>query len=315
MAAESIEALSQRAQEAMQQRNWDKARQLYLQALTLKSDSPNIHQGLAMVCFQLRDLPSAAYHFKEVTRLDPHRAGAFINLGAVYNLLEQYDEAIAALRRGIQLDVHRAEGYYNLGLVFRRKEQDDQAIHVYKEALRVNPRMTDAHYNLANIYLEKEQYRLAIAHYKKALELRPNWEKASNGLADAEAALKAEDQPPLLQGAIPKGADGPVLNQAAKSSSDRTIDPHLQGDLLNVLHKATIETENYNRQFAKVLESEIEPAIREMSSYLMRPNSMSELDHCIHKLESAVQTVRTAQRNLQSSIEKMRTIGDKLFQS
>src|SRR5260370_1363901 len=87
-----------------------------MRALSMKPDSPDVHYGLATVCFLVNDLPSAAYHFKEVTRLDPLRAGAHINLGAVYNRLDQVDEAIQVLRRGIQLDTHRAEGYYNLGL-------------------------------------------------------------------------------------------------------------------------------------------------------------------------------------------------------
>ena len=110
---------------------------------------------MATGCFLLGELPLAAYHFKEVTRLDPQRTGAFINLGAVYNRLEQFDDAIPALRRGIQLDTNRAEGYYNLGLVYRRKGQPDMAIQAYREATRINPRMANAHFNIANIYLEK----------------------------------------------------------------------------------------------------------------------------------------------------------------
>ena len=124
-------------------RDWERARQAYTQALGLKADLPDVHYGLATVFFQLRDLASAARHFKEVTRLDPLRAGAFINLGAVYNLLDQLDDAIAALRRGIQLDSHRGEGYYNLALVYRRKHQPDMAIQAYREALRVNPQMAE----------------------------------------------------------------------------------------------------------------------------------------------------------------------------
>src|SRR5438552_1338526 len=171
MVAESLESLCQRARMALEQREWEKARQLYTQALSLKSDSPDVHHGLATVCFQLKDLPSAAYHFKEVTRYDPLRAVAYINLGAVYNLMDQLDEAITVLRRGIQLDMHRAEGFYNLGLVYRRKKQTDLAIQAYCEAIRVNPRMSDAHYNLANLYLEKTQFSRALSHYKSALEL------------------------------------------------------------------------------------------------------------------------------------------------
>ncbi len=101
MAAESVEGLLQRARECMEQRNWERARQFYLQALGLRADSPDVHYGLATVYFQLHDLNSAAHHFREVTRLDPLRAGAHINLGAVYNLLDQLDEALPALRAAL----------------------------------------------------------------------------------------------------------------------------------------------------------------------------------------------------------------------
>src|SRR5437867_3842291 len=72
----SFETLCLQAKQAIADRDWETARQIYLQALGLKSDAPDVHYGLATVCFQLRDLPSAAYHFKEVTRLDPLRTGA-----------------------------------------------------------------------------------------------------------------------------------------------------------------------------------------------------------------------------------------------
>ena len=94
MAGESIDSLCQKAQQALAQGKNEPARQLYLQALAVRADVPDVHYGLATVYFLLNDLAKAAYHFKEVTRLDPLRAGAYINLGAVYNRLEMLDEAI-----------------------------------------------------------------------------------------------------------------------------------------------------------------------------------------------------------------------------
>jgi tetratricopeptide (TPR) repeat protein len=288
-----------------------------LQALGLRSDSPDVHHGLATVCFQLHDFPSAAHHFKEVTRLDPLRAGAFINLGAVYNRLDQLDDAIPALRRGIQLDSRRAEGYYNLGLVYRRKGQPDLAIHAYREALRINPRMVEAHYNLANLYLEKEQYRPAIAHYKQALELRPGWENAVQGLAEAESHLAATGQPSESVSSVPKlKLPAEPAAPTGNRNLERSLDPNEHGSLLTTLHKATIESENFGRHFQKVVEGEIEPAIKELSSCLLYPNtSIREMDECVQKFEHALQSMRSAQRNLQLSIERIRTLGDRLFES
>ena len=319
MVSESVENLCLKARQAVAQGNHEEARQLYLQALGLKSDSPDVHYGLATVCFLLSDLPSAAYHFKEVTRLDPLRAGAHINLGAVYNRLDQVDEAIQVLRRGIALDTHRAEGYYNLGLAYRRKKQIDLAIQAYQEATRLNPRMPDAHLNLANAFLDKGMYVQALTHYKKSLEIRPNWEKAEQGLVQAEAALEASrnvaGQSSTSPSATEKSSQAAVAATAVLDP-ERTVDPNLHGALLTTLHRATIETENHGRSFLQILEKEIEPAIKELSSCLLYPDSsVSELDECVQKFESAMQSMRSAQRSLQSSMDQVRAMGERLINS
>ncbi len=307
MGVESVEVLCLKAREAIAQRSPDTARQLYLQALGVKSDAPDVHYGLATVCFQLKELHSAAHHFKEVTRLDPLRSGAFINLGAVYNLLDQPDDALAMLRRGIQLDPHRAEGYYNLGLVYRRKGQVDMCVQAYREALRVNPQMPDAHYNLANVFFERKQFVQAISHYKLALQQRPNWDKALSGLAQVEAAQTQATTP---------GGGVAVAAAPAKSPAnlDRAVDPAAQGELLGTLHRATIESEDFGRRFLQVLEQEVEPAIKELSSCLLYPDSSAgELDGCVQRVESAIASMRGAEKALQLSMDRVRDLGEKLL--
>jgi|SRR5579884_3874557 len=303
---DNIELLCQRARQAIAQGNIEEARDIYQQALTVKSDAPDAHYGLATVCFLLNDLDSAAYHFKEVTRLDPLRPGAHINLGATFNRLGQYDEAIKALRRGIQIDPQRAEGYYNLGLVYRNRGEPNLAVQAYLEATRLNPRMVDAHYNLANLYLELERYAQAAARYKQVLQLRPNWDKAANGLAQAEEALapreaeQAEPAQPTIKAVAP--------------DSQREVDPTVHGAILTHLHQATIDSENQGKHFLKVLEQEIEPAIKELSTCLLTPDSApTGLGECVQKFEHAIANMRSAQRHLQSSIERVRNLGDRLL--
>jgi tetratricopeptide (TPR) repeat protein len=325
MVVESIESLCQKARQAVAQGNHERARQIYTQALANRSDSPDVHYGLAAVCFQLGDLPNAAHHFREVTRLDPLRASAYVNLGAVYNRLDQLDDAVKALQRGIQLDTHRAEGYYNLGLAYRRKGQPDLAIQAYREATRLNPRMADAHLNLANLYLEKEQFGLAMAHYKSALETRPNWEKATHGLLQAQAGHasldKARTHSTVGTATVASETGEEAAPAAAPLSTatldpERMVDPNIHGKLLTNLHRATIDSENFGRTFLKILEEEIEPAIKDLSSCLLYPNSpTSELDECVQKFEAAVQHMRNAQNSLQGSVERVRTIGEKLLKT
>lgn len=317
MAKETVENLCQKAQQAISHGRNEEAQQLYRQALTLRGDNPDVHYGLATVDFLLGDLHGAAYHFKEVTRLDPLRAGAYINLGAVYNRLEQLDDAIPVLRRGIQLDMNRAEGYYNLGLVYRRKGQPEMAIQAYREAVRINPRMADAHYNIANIYLERSQFGLSIAHYRQALEIRPNWEKALRGLEQAEAGQQ-EVEHQAVEAAKPRSDAGIKAPQPASPTIDpnRVVDPQVHGEILRVLHRETIDSENLGRNFLEVLESELEPVIKELSAALLYPDtSFGELDNCLKKFDAAINDMRTKQEQLLNTLERVRIHGEKLIHS
>jgi tetratricopeptide (TPR) repeat protein len=313
MEVENIDALCQQARQAIAQGKIEQARQLYLQALGLKSDSPDVHYGLATVCFLLEDLDSAAYHFKEVTRLDPLRPGAHINLGAIYNRLEEYDEAIKALRRGIQIDPRRAEGYYNLGLVYKNRGEPNLAIQAYIEATRINPRMVDAHYNLANLYLETGRHHLAVARYKQVLQLRPNWDKAMNGLARAEAAQTPEQKQQPSE-TTPQAPETPAVTTAT-ADLQRMLNPVAHGSILTNLHQATVESETQGRQFLQILEQEIEPAIKELSMCLLTPSGGTGLDQCVQKFEVAIRNMRSAQRHLQTSIERVRSLGDRLLKT
>jgi tetratricopeptide (TPR) repeat protein len=296
-----VERLCLKAKQAIENRDWEKAKQAYLMALGLRSDSPDIHMGLATVYFALRELTSAAHHFREVTRLDPLRAGAYINLGAVLNLLQEYDEAVNALQRGIKLDPQRVEGYYNLGLVYRRKGQFDLAIQAYREALRLNPRMADAQLNLANLYVEKQQYRQAIQNYDEALKLRPNWDKALDGKAHAQV---------LMSGERPAAAQAAASVGRATAAEDRQVDPNLHSTLLTALYTGSEAAEELGRNFQKVLLEEMDVAIKELSSCLLYPDApTSELNSCIDRFAQAFDHMLAAQKNLEAGITRIHNIG------
>jgi Tfp pilus assembly protein PilF len=313
MGPDKVDRLCQKAQLAIAERDWDKAKQSYLMALGLRSDLPDIHYGLATVYFQQRELTSAAHHFREVTRLDPLRAGAFINLGAVLNVLQQYDEAITALRRGIQLDNGRHEGYYNLGLVYKRKGQTDLAVSAYREAIRLNPKMADAHLNLANLYIEREQPKQAITHYEAAAQLRLGWEKAFDGLEHARAMLAA--QTPGEPGTPVRGSSTTMASvrsaPAYGGDVDHLVDPITHAAFLSNLHHATIIAEETGRLLQMVVGEELEPAIKELSSALLySQGSRGELDGPVGRFESALSRMRTAREALAGYVDRLEEMGE-----
>lgn len=321
MARETLESICQKAQTALSQGHYQEARDFYERALAARADHPEAHYGIATVYFLLGDLEASAHHFREVTRFDPTKAGAYINLGAVYNRLEKYDDSIAALRRGISLDHTRAEGYYNLGLVYRKRDQLDMAIQAYREATRVNPRMADAHYNIANIYLERGQINLALAHYRHALEVRPNWEKALRGLENAEQLLdEQEHQEEQVQASAAASSDSAIaaseLVPTAPVRPDRVVDPQAQGELLRALHRATIDADSVGRDLIQSLMEQMEPAIKDLSTALLYPNSsVLEIQESVKRFESALVKLRSVEETMENSVERVRLLGEQMVKS
>lgn len=310
MAADSFESLCHKAREALAEANGQLARQLYLQALGLQPDSPDAHYGLATACFLLGDLEGAAYHFKEVIRTDPLRAGAYINLGAVYNRMGNLDEAVKALRKGIQLDSKRAEAYYNLGLAYRRLGQVELAIQAYREATHLNPRMADAHFNLGNLLFELGRIQQAVTHYRSALEVRPTFEKARQALQQAEDALGEAETP-----AARKKESTPTID-ASQTDLGRTLDPVADGPALTALHRATVDSQNHNKEFLEILEREVEPAIKELSTCLLYPEKTSaELRDRLQRFEAAMNNLRQMQQEIQQTMKRIHELSERLILS
>jgi tetratricopeptide (TPR) repeat protein len=310
MMPEKVEKLCQRAQLAIAERDWDKAKQSYLKALGLRSDLPDVHYGLATVYFQQRELTSAAHHFREVARLDPSRAGALINLGAVLNVLGQFDEAVDVLRKGLKLDPQRTEGYYNLGLVYKRKGETDLAIAAYKEALRLNPRMADAHLNLGHLLFERELAKQALHHYEQALALRKNWEKAIEAIEAAKEWLKGPPDEPS-SALLPTG--GPIrVAPPPGSDQERMIDPITHAAFLSTLHDTTIVTEETGKLLAGIIGDEVHAALKEISSSLLQTqSSRSDLDTSLHHLETSLDRMKHAHQALKTVLHKLEIISER----
>jgi tetratricopeptide (TPR) repeat protein len=302
MSRETIDALCERAKKAVAQGQNEHAKAVYLQALSLRSDMPDVHYGLATVCFLLKDLPSAAYHFKECTRLDPLRAGAFINLGAVYNHLQQHDEAVAMLKRGIQLDGRRAEGHYNLALVYRKMGQDDLAVQAYREAVKVNPRMADAHLNIANIYLEHGKLPQAVVHYKQALEIRPKWDKARQGLVAAQEMVKAS-----------RGGAAAVLKPDAVDVATQPPDDS-SDQLLKVLHRSLDDTDKLGQELQLTLQQKMESALTDLTHIILNPKSSSmEVALNLSRFDATLKQVNDLHERLRNSLHRLKLVGEQLI--
>lgn len=309
MSAETPEGLMKQARQFLAHGNPRQAKTFYLQALALAPDSPDCHYGLATTNFLLGDLEGAAYHFKEVIRLDPMRAAAYVNLGAVYNRLGRLEEAAQAILRGIQLDPKRAESHYNLGIVYRKLGQYEKAVQAYLEATHLKPDMYDAHYNLANLLMELRRYAQAAHHYKLALEIKPDLEKARLGLQAAEKALQEDTR--ILVG-TDTAHPAPAAGQ--EEAWQRVLDPQRDGPTLVRLHQAVIETETLCRDYCLHVEKVLQPSLEELAGRLLAPSKGGDgLEKAVEMFAQQIERLRQLQKHFQELMKRIRETSSGLF--
>lgn len=117
---------------------------------------------LGMAYFIAKDFENSEFAFQKLTTMDPMYAAAWVNLGAVQNLLEKYQAATKTLQKAIKRDRKSASAYYNLGIAQKAMKMNSMAISAYREAIKLKPKMAEPYTNLGNLHIEMQSLTQAI---------------------------------------------------------------------------------------------------------------------------------------------------------
>ena len=114
-----------------------------------------------------------------------------------------------------------------------------------------------------------------------------------------------KDQQPAS--ALQAAAAAASAAAAAAADLNRPIDPTIHHGFLVDLHQATVASDDHGREFMQILQKEVEPAIKELSTCLLYSDrSRGELDECISKFETALEHMRSAQQSMEASLSSVR---------
>lgn len=244
----------------------DEAVAAFEEARGINDLDAELHEGMATAHFMRQDFEAAALHFERVTRLDARRGNSWINLGAVYNRLGNYQKSAEVLRRAVQIEKKSSIAYYNLGIAYKHLKQWALAVPAYREAIRLDPKMADAYLNLGNVYTAMNNFAQAASNYKKALEIKPGLERAQRGLERAEAELSASKNARSPFGRLVNADLAPTAKASAPvarelSDEERQLDRQALSGLA-----AQLETDLADVLAA--LADDLEPAIHTLNKML-----------------------------------------------
>ncbi|HEV3486452.1 MAG TPA: FG-GAP-like repeat-containing protein, partial [Vicinamibacterales bacterium] len=123
--------------------------------------SPHAHYVAGLIAKAEDRLEDAAASFKRVAEIDPHDAGARINLGQIHLQQRRYDEAVRLFREALAAEPYNVTAAYSIALALIRAGQTDEG----REAMQRFEKLRDSAYGVtySQLYLSQGRYGEAIA--------------------------------------------------------------------------------------------------------------------------------------------------------
>jgi tetratricopeptide (TPR) repeat protein len=111
--------------------------------------------------------------YQSAVALNPHAAGAWVNLGTICYRQRKLAEAEQYYSKAIEADPGYPLAHFNLGNLFDEKGDLAHAQQCYEQALRLSPSYGDAHFNLALLCEKRGDVLKAVHHWRLYLKLDP----------------------------------------------------------------------------------------------------------------------------------------------
>jgi len=136
----------------------DSAFYAFSRSLKLAPDSAAGHFGLAdLLFFNVKDYKAAIDEYTIGLHLEAD-GKAFRNMGAAYNALSHYADAIPPLEKAVKLRPDDSGIYLELGIAYEGLDKTDKAVTAFQNAVRLAPESTEAQSRL-NKYSVKPEKR------------------------------------------------------------------------------------------------------------------------------------------------------------
>jgi tetratricopeptide (TPR) repeat protein len=104
--------------------------------------------------------------YNKAINFKPDLVEAYSNIGNVFKILGNLDEAVAGYNKAIAINPEYAEAHSNLGNALRDLGKLDEAVVSYENALTIKPNYAEVCYNLGTLLYENREYKKALERFK-----------------------------------------------------------------------------------------------------------------------------------------------------
>ncbi len=149
----------------------------------------------------------ASANCSHALQLDDHLSAAYITLGEVHALGENFDLALQEYQQALQLEPHKADAIMGIARVYERMGRKADAEEAYKKGAALRPDDWDGYNTLGNFYVDQGKYAEAIAQLQHAAELTPDNSIVYANLAAAYINRGDAKDLPLAEAALKKSIE------------------------------------------------------------------------------------------------------------
>lgn len=162
---------------------YDEAIRAFSQAVQIKLDYAEAHNGLGDAHLYSGHYPEAITAYTQAIKINPTFAEAYNGLGIAYGNTLRPEEALKALREAVRLQPNSPSNFYYMGLAYKKSGKRKEAIEALQATVRLNPKFADAYEVLGEIYSNSKDYATAVEAYRSLVQLRPDSLLAHSTLA------------------------------------------------------------------------------------------------------------------------------------
>ncbi len=162
-------------------------------AYALRDDDAELRHYLLTAYLQLGELESALTLEQNILQREPENIQAYVALGNIYFMQENYTDMISTLKQGEAVDSKQEQIHFLLGKAYHGTHEELQAIAELTRAITLKEDFFEAYLLRGTILQEMKQVEEAAADAAKVLELAPEDEQALM-LGGTVACLKGEGE-------------------------------------------------------------------------------------------------------------------------
>lgn len=140
----SAESLVEKADEAFQEEDYQKALALLNEANAKDNDNPDILFKIAYILQQSGDNNEALKYYKEALEFDQENEYIHNSMASIYRQNGEYTSAKIHFNASLDIESENPITYYNYGNLLADMQNIEESISMYEKALEINPDFIEA---------------------------------------------------------------------------------------------------------------------------------------------------------------------------